>query len=407
MMEKSPISRGLKRSVFLIFAFALFSAAPAKAEKIKCYKHRPVMLDQNGRVVMGGDGNPVTSGEGEDARCIAQEEEDKKTAEEAKREKELKDKDIRDIIDLVRTVESQSKWTAEAASQCYAVQVANSSDGGFQISDSLVKDLSCSKLSSDNVLLSLQPDAFSVEKQWPVQNWGANGLGQCWALALSQRQMFFLARFGVKDAGNPRTNGTRDQAMNMIKDGDNSRVIQVSDSGMGDYYRSSDFYNSLREDKGGNNFRSAVESRQIGRFYSPGNLGMVFGGRERSESANEDTMKDILKDMSKGRMPLLILRAALTAQHAILIKKVEKLGENHYRFTCYDSNQPGREATMEYKDRQFYAPNIVGLFDYNARAPVGVFLKDDDEMDDIQETVYKYYSELCKGIKKIDAEVNK
>lgn len=292
------------------------------------------------------------------------------------------------------------------------------------INDSLVSDLACSSLKKKDVLKNLQRDAFSLDRQFPVRNWAANMLGQCWALALSQREFYYLGRYSVPNARR-KQDETVLYALNLIKgtqpdpnaaprnygeSGNEAstyeaptplQVFEIEDKGLLEvdrygYATTSKFMNALQSGVNGRSFRSEIEARQMGRFYSPGNLGMIFGGRERSEDTNEDTMKEILASWERGRIPLIIIRASTAAQHAVLIKHIEKVRDGHYVFTVYDSNQPGREPQMEYKDRQFYAPRIVGLFHADGYSPVGVFLKDEDEMDELQEAVFNHYSAVCE-----------
>ena len=273
-----------------------------------------------------------------------------------------------------------------------------SDDSRFLISDSLVKNLSCNSLTQENVFKSLQDDAFSVDKQWPIQNWSSGVLAQCWSLALSQRRLFYLARFNThgKQDSLVSPDMARNKILDMIEKKDPVTIFTIGSSDMS---YGSPVMSALRSGDGSRNFKSDIEARQQKRFYSPGNLGMVFGDRDRSLSQNKDTMKDIEADLSNGRLAVIILRPATTLQHSVLVKQIKKINENEFELTCYDSNQPGREVTMNYKNGEFYAPNIVGLFNTNPNTPVGVFLKDDDEMDDIQKVAFDYYKQLCSQIK--------
>lgn len=288
--------------------------------------------------------------------------------------------------------------------------------------DSYAKSLSCSGLSKKSVLKSVQSTAFSVTKQFPVQNWSSGVLGQCWSMALSQRRFFYLARYEVRGAAKQQDELVT-YGLNLIRSTDpnsaergpdregesrNSSeqytplaVFGLEEKGLSapdrwGYSSASNYMRALQSGTQGRNFRTEIEYRQKLRFFSPGNLGMVFGSRERSESANEESMEEILKDHEAGRITLLIVRAATSLQHAILVLRVEKVAEGNYRLLVYDSNQPGREPSIEYRDRQFYAPSVVGLFHHDARSPVGIFVKDDDEMDEIQDALYAHYRGLCK-----------
>jgi len=155
---------------------------------------------------------------------------------------------------------------------------------------------------------------------------------------------------------------------------------------------------ALFKDSGGSSFTNEIEARQKARFFSPGNLGLILGDRARSESDNKKTMEDLKKNVGQGRLPIIALRAAKTNQHMVLVKKIEAVSDNEYKLTVYDSNQPNSDITMTYKNGHFTAPNIL-FFDKDSTSPVGVFMKDDDEMDDIQTIALKHYQNICDQIK--------
>ncbi|MCM2324141.1 MAG: hypothetical protein NDJ90_12850 [Oligoflexia bacterium] len=311
---------------------------------------------------------------------------------------------------------------------CFNVTAAYDGAQDILVSDSLVSKLSCSKLSPQNVLTFVSKDAFTEERHMPIRNWSSGVLGQCWSLGLFQRQLFYLARFGVPGSkSDPEyvlnlargTNADACQAKNGFVDENNQtcvepvtekKVFKIPETVLSgrNYYRAVEpgsLMGALSSHRG-RSLRTEIEARQKRSFFSPGNLGMLFSSRERSESANLDTIEAIKKGLDQGRMPLIVIRAATSAQHVVLIKSIEKekLGENRYLMKLYDSNQPYRDAEMVYSDGQFYAPDVIGLFFRDRiQAPVGVFLKDEEEMDDIQKANYDYYSSLCKKIKETSA----
>jgi len=306
-----------------------------------------------------------------------------------------------DAIKKFNDIKTAVDMLQQEASSCFNVQLDHSGKN-YLLSDTLVKNLSCANLNVATLLKSLQPTAFSPDKQFPVQNWSSGTLAQCWALALSQREFFYLARFGVDGA-------KKTQKANIVYGldiahgtADPLKTFNIQDKGLSEekdfWPEPTPFMSALSAGIPGRSFQSEIEARQEARFYSAGNLGMVFGSRDRDTGTNQETMNTVLSDTSEGRMPLLILRAELTAQHAILVKKVTKSKNGTYTLTCYDSNQPTKEATMQYKDGEFYAPNIVGLFAEDGSSPVGVFLQDEDDMDRIQEAVFEHYRATCKGV---------
>lgn len=274
----------------------------------------------------------------------------------------------------------------------------------YLISDSLVENLSCKTLTFENVFEKRREDAFSVEKHWPMVNWNASLLGQCWGLSLSQRRLFYLARFptGGDKKNIEKGEIPKEKLLKLIRREDPAEVFK-----MDNLTEEKDII-SIKEDP---EYRNEIMIRQKKRFYRSENLSMLFSSRERDDDTNKETIKTIQKNIKNGRMPLVVLRATRTAQHAVLIKKcepLEGLGPDVYSMTCYDSNSPGVEKKMLYYQGQFYADDIMGIFLPNERDPetgvrkplsVGVFLKDDPEMDEIQQTAYNYYANLCSQIK--------
>jgi hypothetical protein len=105
-------------------------------------------------------------------------------------------------VQMLSQVQNALNIVSEAATQCYDVKVANPSGKSYLLSDSLVKDLSCAQLNPATVFRSLQPDAFSSEHHMQISNWPSNGIANCWALALAQRQMFYLNRFNSHSSSN-------------------------------------------------------------------------------------------------------------------------------------------------------------------------------------------------------------
>ncbi len=140
-------------------------------------------------------------------------------------------------------------------------------------------------------------------------------------------------------------------------------------------------------------FKSEIIHRQNKRFFSPFNISLVTGYRNRSEGANTDTMKKILKSRTRGRMLILIIRMARATQYAILVKDVKKLDDNKYQLSIYDSDFPIWDEKIIFDKNAFYAKDVD--FDH-LNDPVGVFIRDEDDMDAIQKANFEYYSKLCK-----------
>jgi hypothetical protein len=287
------------------------------------------------------------------------------------------------------------------------VKDVNSFNDPYVISDSLVKNLSCATLTPENVLSSLQDDAFSPSRQWPTKNWGnvtvENGLmgldGQCYSLAYSQRRLFYLSRFNLQSTAQWRE--TRKSILDLIRPELESKVFEIPDSSLS----SNTVYNLFTRQSDDRHFTSSVEQLQRNLFYRISNAPIVMPNlnlkwANRSESTNQKTMESIASELRRGRMPMLVVRASLATTHVILVKKIERLDSGFYELTCYDSNQPTIDVKMTYLNGQFYAPSIVGKFDESFSAkPIGVFIEDNKDMDEIQTIVYEYYRDLCGQIK--------
>lgn len=278
------------------------------------------------------------------------------------------------------------------------------------LSDSLVENLPCDRLTPENVLTFVRKDAFNTFRQIPINNWSSGPLQVCWALSLAQRDLFYLTRFGVQDAPERPLPETVQYILDLV--GSRSaetprKVFSIRDE---QYYRFDKnlwdppiFAPFLREFASGQRaptqaFRSEIEDRQTDSFFSFGNFPMILGNRARSEETNQETLREILKQMDQGRMPLVILRAQFFAQHVVLLKSVEKKADGSYSFTIYDSAQPFFDQSMEYRNHQFYGgKDVIFRFDRfsDYKDPVGVFLTNDPEMDALQQANYEYYSNLC------------
>lgn len=297
-------------------------------------------------------------------------------------------------VQMLNQVQAALNLVSEAASQCYDVKVAPSGKS-YALSDSLVNNLACSQLNPATVFRALQKDAFSTEKQWPVYNWPSNGIANCWSLALNQRQAFYLTRFGARATDSNAVN----QFLNIAGGNMPGEVISIKDKTLSDSLGQSVTLNPA--------FRPQIEATQSKHFYSAGNLGYILGGRERGESDNRETLGILLDDLKKGRMPAIILRAAVTAQHVVLVKSVKKLGPDAYAFTVYDSNNPHPyygEPTVQFQNGQFYSPSVVGRFHEDGNSAVGVFVTGEEDMDRIQTVVFNHYAQLCKKVKALEKE---
>jgi hypothetical protein len=264
--------------------------------------------------------------------------------------------------------------------------------GPRTLNDSLVKDLACAALREDNVLLQLQPDAFSLARQLPVQNWASgHGLAECWSLSHTQRLLYYMGRFGTAmDWTAPANERYIPAILGLIEGAFDSHPFVFGLESI------SNLYSALESHL----WQSSIERYEDHRFYEPGNLELLIGERDRSRRANAETYAEILSDLARGRLPIVIMRPSIAEQHAILIKaSLRNEVSASTTFTVYDSNYPDRENSFTYDEREgeFYAPNVVGGFDANPNEPLGVFRVDSGEMERIEKALFQYYQGICQS----------
>ncbi len=261
-------------------------------------------------------------------------------------------------------------------------------DPTILLSDSLVKDLQCSTLTKDTVLATLQADAFSADKELPVRNWpNAINIGHCWSLSHAQRIYYYLARLN----GNPDDNAAHDY-LEMVKGLGSLRVFNSPKT-------MDEFYSNLTAVPG-RTPEGDIDFYQIARFSSPLNFDLLIGNWARPQDANENTYNLIKSELSKNRMPLIILRTSRVEQHVLLVKSASAPADDgSVNLTVYDSNYPGSDNTLTYspKAREFYAPEIIPLFPGvdDPMMPVGIFVVDQGDMNTIQDILYNYYMDRC------------
>lgn len=282
------------------------------------------------------------------------------------------------------------------------------------ISDSLVKNLDCSRLQVSNVLSSLRPSAFSELNHFPIQNWGANLLGQCWALSSAQRRFFYFLRTG--EARAQITRKGLEKALNMVgahvpsecpqnvelngqycdRPSFKNIVVPIREASLG----SSSLFFKMQDGLGGSatrSFEREIEGLQQRKFYNLGNVGFLTTPVALSSSQNYKTLNHLTKSLKQGRLPLVVVRGSTASQHVVVVKSFTQHAKDHFSFQVYDSNSPYSDAKMEFILGNFDAQEIIGRFDpANADRPAGVLVTDEADMDQIQRDLFDYYSAQCK-----------
>lgn len=281
------------------------------------------------------------------------------------------------------------------------------------VSDSLVKNLDCSRLKLNNVLSFVDRDAFSAWNHFPVQNWGANLLGQCWALSSAQRRFFYMLRTDVSNASVTRR--TVDKALELVSAEVASdcpsptdfsaqycerkpfrhQPIGIAESHLFDSQLFSSMLDGRGLSRGG--FQKQIEALQQKKFYQLGNLGLVTSPAIPSAQANLKTAQALVRSIQQGRMPMVVVRGRNNLQHVVLVKSFLQKTADQISFTVYDSNRPGVDAEFDFDRGSFFAWDIMSRFDpASASGAVGVLLIDESEMDQIQKDLYDYYKRRCQ-----------
>src|SRR5262249_19083295 len=155
---------------------------------------------------------------------------------------------------------------------------------------------------------------------------------------------------------------------------------KVFQTGSASSFYGSPLYRILMDGNEQRDLPIEIERYQLRRFGNPMNIGKITGSRARPKEINQETMDAILKNMAANRISLINVRAEITTQHVILVKKVTPI-PGGYSLTVYDSNYPNSDNELRYlsADREFVAPRIIRAFGVSQpEAPVGVFLEDED-----------------------------
>ena len=132
------------------------------------------------------------------------------------------------------------------------------------------------------------------------------------------------------------------------------------------------------------------------------NLEYISAPRERPASANQASFTQLLKNLQSHRLTEILLRPALRAQHVVMAKSyiVRPTGETDV--FVYDSNFPNKDNVLTYdpKIRQFVAPEIVGPLNVpSPEKPVGLFIVDEDDRENMLASLVQYYKTECHQIK--------
>lgn len=306
------------------------------------------------------------------------------------------------------------------------------------VSDSLVTDLSCEKLSLTKIYAAIDPTkAFSANKHLPVQNWGfwagPAKLGGCWSLSHAQRISFYLARFNPEERSPQATEiqhvlnmfrrtaptevlqvrGQNTRYVQQYLSYKNPRVFQVPHNSWLEaispevppeksFWRKlqsgvvTHFKNTAPIHR---HLRSEIEGYQVKRFLQLRNLPMAIGKGEGSPKKNYHLALKLLWDLDKNKLPMINIWIERNIQHIVLVKRYNIELNGDLRFIVYDSNQPFKDVELIYKSQQgvFQAPQITGLFlPHFAHKNLGVYRVNDEDFSYINEALLQHYRKACQ-----------
>ncbi|WP_413575612.1 hypothetical protein ACLVWU_14765 [Bdellovibrio sp. HCB290] len=271
------------------------------------------------------------------------------------------------------------------------------------ISDSLVTDLPCNKITASEIYKRMSPRQFSSDFHLPTTNWeynvksGLYQLGVCWSLSRAQRLFFYLGRWNApSEYARPHTL----QVLNMLRGSSVYPIMQNQES-----YPRQDFgiLAALMRGVGDRDFKTEIEKYETDRFHKLAkNLKLIIGSGSRSKKNNQQSKGLLIQNLQLNKMSLIVIRASRVAQHVVLVKRYQREQNGDVKFWVYDSNRPGHDALLTYRqaDSRYYAPGIVyGIVpEKDLHDPVGVYIVDEKERDPVEATLVRHYSSLCSSL---------
>lgn len=306
------------------------------------------------------------------------------------------------------------------------------------VSDSLVENLSCQGLNTDKIMAHIRPGVFNSANHLPFKNWAFKKSGielaACWGMASTQRKFFYLLRLNepvapaldIKEtlntirgakleyplmASQPENPDLEIQQMLESKITDYKVILLAEDKALKMFANLDNlsFLDKLTKgiyDKQGpftifRNFRTEVERSQVRHFFRPGNIGMGIGSGPRSPGENAMTLARLKKNISQNRLSLINLRLHNTSQHIVIPKSYTTDKNGNVWFNAYDSNAPQADQPFYYdkKTGHFFAPRIMGKYIGDSSGtvyrPLGVYIVDEEEREQIEESLLKHYKKLC------------
>ncbi|WP_413585129.1 hypothetical protein [Bdellovibrio sp. HCB274] len=284
-----------------------------------------------------------------------------------------------------------------------ATLTSNSVQAAKTVTDSLVTDLPCNKVTASEIYKRMSPRQFSSDFHLPNVNWsydvkgGLYELGVCWSLSRAQRLFFYLGRWNAPaEFSRPQTL----QVLNMLRGSSIYPIMQNQEA-----YPRQDFgiLAELMRGVGARDFKTEIEKYETERFHKfAKNLKLIIGNGSRSKKNNQESKSLLVQNLQTNKLSLIVIRASRVAQHVVLVKRYQREQNGDIKFWVYDSNRPGQDALLTYRqaDSRYYAPGIIyGIVPQkDLHDPVGVYIVDEKERDPVESTLVRHYSSLCSSL---------
>ncbi|MGE5087394.1 MAG: hypothetical protein ACM3MG_13905 [Bacillota bacterium] len=294
------------------------------------------------------------------------------------------------------------------------------------VSDSLVKNLSCDKISASEIYSRIDTSQFSAKYHLPITNWafdnGLYHLANCWSMSRTQRLFFYLNRWRSMVEATPsdsKVKGLLDMIRGSIPYAQEDETwileaplsrLQVFGAAESNFDSTSGLFGGIstginqlftnnRTEK--RTFRTEIEHYQKVRFSKfLKNIKYLIGSGSRSKKRNRSTRDALIENLEQNRLPMVILRTLRTTQHVVLIKRFEVLLSGDIEFYIYDPNLPEKDQRLTYKeaDENFYAPEVAAEFTTpkHVKDPLGVYIVDQEEHGPIEDALVAHYTALCR-----------
>lgn len=276
------------------------------------------------------------------------------------------------------------------------------------VNDHRVQNLSCQNVTADSVARSIRSDVFSVKNHLPYQNWafqyGAYQLAGCWSLSRFQRLYFYLREPAALVGMTEFSNQARSQ--DMYEDDQGWKAFPLrqfwflpdqSDARWANWEKGWIQAGGAQPRGLARGLKPDIEYYQALRFHQLENIRYLKGPIARTVAENQTTWSDLSTLIAKGRKPLILLRPDRYYQHVVIVKRID-FTKSGAKLWVYDSNSPWaeRHVLWDSASSMFTAFDVIdGMPVPDSRAPVGVFIVDQDENENMLRSLATHYRQVC------------